>query len=292
MTARLDGLGDLAARFDALLVDQFGVLIDGTGAYDGAPAALARLARSGKRIVVLSNSGKRAGPNAARLAALGFDPDSVVTVLSSGEVAHGLLRARLGRDLPARPRTLLLARDGDTSAVDGLDLPLTDDGAQADLVLLAASRGEEIGLDAYERLLAPAAARRVPCLCTNPDKTMLTARGPAFGAGRIADLYASLGGPVQRIGKPYRAIYDAALAALGDPDPARVVCIGDSPDHDVRGGRDAGLATALVRTGIHAGLADDALAALCRRSGAVPDFILPRFDFAPAAAPAEVQTER
>lgn len=292
MTERLAGLAELAARFDALLVDQFGVLMDGSGAYDGAPAALTRLAELGRRIVVLSNSGKRAAPNAARLAALGFDPGSIVAVLSSGEVAHRLLRARLGRDVPARPRTLLLARDGDTSPVDGLDLPLTDDGAQADLVLLAGSRGEEIALDAYERLLAPAAARGIPCLCTNPDMTMLTARGPAFGAGRIAELYAELGGPVQRIGKPYGAIYDAALAALDDPDPARVVCVGDSPDHDVRGGRDAGLATALVRTGLHAGLADDALAALCRRRGAIPDFILPRFAFVPAAAPAEVPTER
>lgn len=281
MTERLDGLDGLAARFDAFLVDQFGVLMAGTGAYAGAPAALARLAARGRRIVVLSNSGKRAGPNAERLVALGFDRRTFVAVMSSGEVAFERLRAELGRSLPARPATLLLARDGDTSAVDGLGLPLTDDAAAAELVLLTASRGEAIGLDAYRRRLAPAAARGVPCYCTNPDQTMLTDRGPAFGAGRIADLYERMGGPVQRIGKPYPEIYRAALAALGDPAPATVVCVGDSPAHDIRGGQGVGLATALVRGGIHADLTEAELDALCRREAAVPDFVLPRFAFTP-----------
>ena len=41
------------------------------------------------------------------------------------------------------------------------------------------------------------------------------------------------------IGKPYREIYDYALKAIGRPD--RALCIGDSAEHDVGGGRSAGL---------------------------------------------------
>lgn len=268
-------LAALAPRFDAFLVDKFGVLTDGTSAYEGAPEALSALAAAGKQVVVLSNSGKRSAQNVARMERLGFSRDAFLTVTSSGEVGHGVLAAMIGDRLPARPQVLLLTRDDDTSPVDGLDVALTKDAAAADIVLLAASRGDRMTLEAYRDLLSAAARRGTPCLNTNPDLKMMTPDGPTFGAGRIAELYEALGGPVIRVGKPLPAIYRAALAHL--PHGARVLAVGDSPAHDVRGGRDAGLATALVRTGIHAELDDAQRIALCEREGAMPDFIIPRF---------------
>lgn len=281
MTRRLAGLDPLAARFDHFLIDQFGVLLDGSGAYPGAAEALSRLAAMGKRIVLLSNSGRRSGPNAARLQALGFAPDSFLMVLSSGEVAHRALSARIGADLPRGARVLLLTRQaGDRSAIEGLDLSVTDDAAEADLVMITGSRGDEIALERYRHMLAPAAARGVPAICTNPDREMLTPRGTRFGAGRIAEAYEAMGGPVEWIGKPYPAIYAAAAEVLDAPDPGGVLCIGDSPAHDIRGGRAAGHATALVATGIHADLDAEALLAHCAAEDAVPDYLLPRFAFA------------
>jgi ribonucleotide monophosphatase NagD (HAD superfamily) len=67
MTERVKGLGGLTPRFDAFLVDQFGVLLNGSGAYPSAANALAELARRGKRNLVLSNSGERSAENEARL---------------------------------------------------------------------------------------------------------------------------------------------------------------------------------------------------------------------------------
>ena len=274
-------LEQLAERYDAFLIDQFGVLLSGGGAYPGAAQALDWLARQpGKRIVLLSNSGKRAAPNAARLERLGFRRDSFETVLSSGEAAHGLLARRIAAgDISAGARVLLLARDGDLSAIDGLDLRATDDPTQANLILIAGSLGAEIGLDGYRAILSDPAARRVPALCTNPDMTMLTANGPDFGAGRIAELYETMGGTVERIGKPHRLIYDIAREMLGDP--ARVICIGDSPDHDILGAANAGFDSALVRTGIHAGLDDAARLALCDAAGARPTHVTERFALQP-----------
>lgn len=280
MPERVAGLEDLARRFDCFLVDQFGVLLDGTGAYPGAAAALSRLAAMGKRIVLLSNSGKRSGPNEARLDRLGFERNSYLGVMSSGEVAWQMLNNGRFADIPADARTLLISRDGDRSPVEGLALRLVDDASSADLILLSGSEGDVVTLDQYQALLAPAAARGVPCLCTNPDMTMLTAVGQRFGAGRIAELYAELGGPVHYVGKPHPPIYDAALRRLGDPAPTDVVAIGDSPDHDIVGGKTAGIRTGLVRTGLHLSRDEDAIMAHCRDIGAMPDFILPSFAFA------------
>ncbi len=272
-------LDDVAARYDAFLVDQFGVLLDGTGPYPNAPAALARLAATGKPVILLSNSGKRAAPNAARLVSLGFARDSFRLVLSSGEAAWLALDQRIGVSLDRGTRVWLHGRDGDQSQIDGLDLVPVAVPAEAGLLLLAGSRGDEMTLADYEALLRPAAMGAVPMLCTNPDLEMLTPVGVRFGAGRIAECYVAIGGRVEWIGKPHPLIYAEAARLLPGIAPDRVLCIGDSPAHDVAGGRAAGHATALVLTGLCAGLSDADLRAHCKTAGAVPDFVLPSFDF-------------
>lgn len=273
--ATLAGIRDLADRFDVFILDQFGVLHDGVAPYPGAVETLVRLQEVGKRTLLLSNSGKRSAPNEARLAKLGFVPGSWDFFLSSGEVAWLSLRKQLpdGGEL----RCLLIARDGDRSAVEGLPLTLVETGEEADIVLLSASEGDRFDLDHYRWLLQPAAARGARCLCTNPDKIMLTSAGPRFGAGRIAELYAELGGEVTWIGKPFFEIYAAALDMLGNPDPARVVCVGDSIEHDISGGQGAGLRTALVMTGVLETSGQAEREQLFTEHGATPDFLVRTF---------------
>ena len=173
-------------------------------------------------------------------------------------------------------RCLLFARDNDSSAIDGLGLQRTEDGADADLVLISGSEGERFSLDDYRAMLEPAAARGVPAICSNPDRIMLTPVGPRFGAGQIGELYESLGGEVTWVGKPYPDMYRFAFRRIGDP-AARIVAVGDSVEHDIAGGKAAGIATAFIRGGILAEADDAELAELFARYGAVPDTILPRF---------------
>lgn len=268
-------LDELAERYDSFLIDQFGVLHDGEAAYEGAIDALKRLKSAGKRVVLISNSGKRSVPNEERLVALGFARDSFDHVLTSGEVAwHLLADEMIGDTIPAGGKCLLLSRDNGGSAIDGLDLAWADDGTDADVIMLAGSRGDEWEMAVYEQLLAPAAARDVPCICTNPDKTMLSRVGRRFGAGAIAETYARLGGRVTWIGKPYPEIYRAALATLGNPDPRTVCCIGDSIEHDIAGGAGAGLGTAFVNSGIHADADARELAGHFEAYGVTPDFMV------------------
>ncbi|OQM73716.1 TIGR01459 family HAD-type hydrolase [Manganibacter manganicus] len=276
--SRLPGIAALARRYDVFLLDQFGVLHDGAAPYPGAVDCLARLKDEGKRIALISNSGKRSGPNEERLVRLGFAPGSWDHFVSSGEVAWRRLAQMLaGGALSSGARCLLISRDGDRSAVDGLTLRLVPEGSEADVVLLAASEGDRYEIGHYRKLLEPAARRGVPCYCTNPDKIMLTATGRQFGAGRIAELYQELGGKVFWIGKPFAEIYRAALALCGNPQPENVVCVGDSVEHDIAGGQASGLATALVATGILADAGDAELTALFERHDARPDYLLPAF---------------
>src|SRR5690606_35075436 len=153
LPAMLNGLAELAELHDVFLVDQFGVLHDGRKPYPGAVEALSRLKKAGKTVVILSNSGKRARPNETRLAGLGFDPSSWDLFLSSGEAAWRRFAGLAGQPaLKPGTRCLLIARDNDKSAVEGLGFELVD--RDPDLVLISASEGNRVALEAYAELLA------------------------------------------------------------------------------------------------------------------------------------------
>jgi HAD superfamily hydrolase (TIGR01459 family) len=266
----ITGLSAIADHYDLFILDQFGVLHDGSTPYSGVLNGLNELKRRGKQIVILSNSGKRSAENEARLEKLGFSSRPWDRFISSGEIAWQQL-ALSGTS----KHCYLISRDNDRSAVEGLTLSLADTPDQADIILLTASEGDRFDLSYYENLLSRAAHRAVPCLCTNPDRVMLTPSGQKFGAGRIAELYVSMGGQVTFVGKPYPAIYQAALSAMKAPDISRVICIGDSVEHDIVGAAAAGLKSVLVRTGIHAGVSSDELEVEFEHQKAQPDFILP-----------------
>lgn len=273
----ISGLLELVDDHDVFLIDQFGVLRDASGPYPGAPETLSRLKALGKQIIILSNSGKRSAENDARFAALGFAEGSWDLFLTSGEVAWQMM-AEDRTWLPGgKARCLLVSRDNDLSPLSGLALEPCADGALADIVVIAGSESDRFELEHYQKLLEPAARRDVPCLCTNPDTIMLTPAGPRFGAGRIAGLYQELGGSVRFIGKPHADIYRVALRAAGNPDPGRVICLGDSIEHDITGARRAGLRSALVTTGILEGLSDAGREDLYQLHATWPDFILPGF---------------
>lgn len=276
---RLPGVAALARAYDALLVDQFGTLHDGVRPYPGAADALRRLRDAGTGVVLLSNSGKRAARNAERLARMGIGPGLYDRFVTSGEAGWRMLAEGRVPGAPGVRRCLLLSRDGDRSVLDGTPVQ-TAGPAEAELVVIAGSEGERRPLSDYEALLGPLAARGVPALCLNPDRTMLTPDGPAFGAGRIAEAYAALGGAVTWVGKPHPAIYAEALAALGGPAPGRVAGVGDSVEHDVAGARGAGCPAVLLRAGILAGADDAAVEAECAARGVWPDALAEGFVWA------------
>jgi HAD superfamily hydrolase (TIGR01459 family) len=266
-------LRDLIDRYDLFLLDQFGVLHDGGAAYPGAIEALDTLREAGKRIVLVSNSGKRAAANEKRLERLGFSAKQWDRFVSSGEVAWEMLSGTAGR---FGCRCLLLSRDGDHSPIEGLGIELVADAREADFILLAGSRGDELPFSHYSSLLSPAVEAGTPCLCINPDKVMLTPDGAAYGAGSIAEFYAKAGGTVTWIGKPYPEIYASAVRGLAD-SKASIVALGDSVEHDIAGARQFGIASALVRSGIHRGANADELEGLFRKHDARPHCILDSF---------------
>lgn len=264
-TTVLDGIEPLVGRYDGFLVDQFGVLYDGVRPVRGAAEALAILADAGRRTVILSNSGRRAAPNIQRLRRLGFTPDLYTAVVSSGEVAWSGLKDRTDpafTDLGHR--CLLFSRGGDQSTVEGLDVDIARDAEGADFVLLAGLDAHETARTRCREQLERARARGLPVICANPDLVSLEGDRRVDGPGAFAAAHAAAGGEVRYVGKPWPAIYRAALATLDLP-PDRLLAVGDSLGHDIGGAAAFGIDGALVTSGVHAAAfagAPDPLASL------------------------------
>jgi HAD superfamily hydrolase (TIGR01459 family) len=280
-TIQFDALID---RFDVFLLDQFGVLLDEAGAYEGAVTALKMLADAGKQIAVVSNSGKTSMANRMRMATLGIPVGCIDHIVTSGEIGRTHLKQLAGEagDLQIFP----MARGGDTTVLYGIGCQIASRAEDAELIVLSGSEADIHGLEACLKGLRAAAKKGVPCLCLNPDMVMLTADGTAPGAGAIAQGYAQMGGKVTWIGKPHGEIFANAIASVGASDQARVCVIGDSLSHDIAGGNAIDATTVLVRTGIHADAAAHDLPSLFAQHGAKPDFVMDAF------APAHVNLTR
>jgi HAD superfamily hydrolase (TIGR01459 family) len=239
---RLDHLSAVADCFGGILIDQFGVIHDGEKFYPGVLDTLANLDRAKIPVVVMTNSGKRAKANRRRLVTMGLDRSLFVDAMSSGEVAYRHLSATASR------RVYIIGRDGEDYGFDNVEIVANP--RDAELLLILGSNAPRTSLDQYREFFS---GLTIPALCGNPDKLMLTRDGVQPAPGAIAALYEEMGGTVEWIGKPYPLIYQAALSLIGNP--TRALAIGDSAEHDVAGGRKAGLATLRVRTGLSSGLA-------------------------------------
>ena len=268
---RVADVGELAADFDLVALDAWGVLNLGETAVATAPAAVARLRAAGKRLVVLSNSGSRdAEISAARLRRLGFDftAAEIITGLDLAPAALAVLAL-------APPVGFIAGAAAALPALTGGMLALGDDAAAYDRVSGIVFLSSGAWSEARQSLLAASLARRPrPLIVANPDIASPEPEGmaaePGWYAHRIA---AATGAHLVLCGKPFPAIYERMRARHPDVAPERMLCVGDTLHTDILGGRAAGCRALLIEDGFMRGA--DALA-LAQESGIWPDFIAPR----------------
>ncbi|MBN9448016.1 MAG: TIGR01459 family HAD-type hydrolase [Bosea sp.] len=283
------GIGALASRYDGFLLDQWGVLHDGSAPYPKALSCLERIRQAGKTVIILSNSGKPGSENEATLARLGFPRALYDHVVSAGDDARDALMAG-GEPAYREPgrNCLLLVRPGEERLADGLGLTPTDDPDAADFILLMSMEPPAQSVAGWQPLLARAATRGIPMICANPDRHRVHADGRLHEApGLVAQAYESMGGTVHYHGKPHARIYRTCLRLSGIP-AARLLAIGDSLEHDVAGAAAAGIDAAFIAGGIHRGAlrwtaAGEVEPESCRRlfarEGLAPQFALPWFQW-------------
>ena len=274
MTQYLDSLTSVASQFDAIVLDQWGVLHDGVNPYPHANGFLQEMTAQGMRFGVLSNSGKRSGPNAERIASMGFDRGLFEVVMTSGEALWQDMAA--GR-IPEKRFLPIESTPGDAAIfADGLDIAMTEDMAEAEAILLM---GLPDGGDpaAWDADFAHALETGKPVYCSNPDRASPRGADIVISPGALAHAHADKSGRVVFYGKPHRPIFEALESALGTK---RLLMVGDSLEHDIAGGKGAGWHAALIQNGLYAAefAAENSDATLARlmaeKSAPAPDYRL------------------
>jgi arabinose operon protein AraL len=242
------------------LFDLDGTVYLGDRLLPGAAAAIAALRDDGRRVAFLTNKPLQTRNDyAAKLTRLGIaaTPDDVIT--SSLVLARHLARLDPGAPLFVIGEPPLLAE----LRAHGFEVRAD---ARVRWVVIAFDRTFD-----YAKLDTALQASRAGArlIATNPDRTCPTEHGEIPDcAGMTAAVEAVTGCRVEAVvGKPSPLMLQVALASLGLTAPECVI-VGDRIETDIVMGKQLGLATVLVLTGITR--ADDP-----RIAGIGPDLVLP-----------------
>uniref|UniRef100_A0A0D6R9D4 Uncharacterized protein n=1 Tax=Araucaria cunninghamii TaxID=56994 RepID=A0A0D6R9D4_ARACU len=194
----LAGLRDLAqsGQYKAWLLDQFGVLHDGQRPYPGAVATLEQLAHSGAKMVIVSNSSRRAWTTMEKVQKLGFDASLFVGAITSGELTHQNLLRRNDPWFAALGRCCIHMTWSERGAIslEGLGLQIVEHLEDADFILahgteaigLENDRGlKPMKLEELEEILEHAVDRAIPMIVANPDHVTVEARALRVMPGTI-----------------------------------------------------------------------------------------------------------
>ncbi|EDQ86856.1 uncharacterized protein MONBRDRAFT_10570 [Monosiga brevicollis MX1] len=255
----LNSILDLVDRYDVFVLDQYGVIHNGSAPYPHAVEVVQRLRQAGKTVTILSNSSKPAHFAHARLIEWGFG--EVATIVTGGEMVRQGMRNRWSDFAAYGSKYTLMGWDVETDVLADLDQYDQAPIDEADFILLQGinvlSTGSEPApieeVAHWQPHLKAARARNLPIVCANPDKVVVRPDGSqGLCPGTVAAMYEALGGQVHYVGKPHALVYDKTLEQLAGVPKSRIVAVGDSLHHDIEGALKAGLDCVFVTGGVHA----------------------------------------
>ena len=246
----IQGLDEIADRYDVVLSDVWGVIHNGRERFAPACRALSAFAEQRGPVILISNAPRPAADVVPQLDDLGVPRTSWSTLITSGDATRALLADRAPGPVWA------IGPDRDAALYAGLGLELTGPEDAALICVTGPYDDETETAEDYRDRFEAILPRRLPLLCANPD--IVVQRGDRLipCAGALARLYADLGGEVRMAGKPHAPIYDLCIAEaearLGRPvDRRRVLCIGDGIPTDILGANGQDLDVLFVAGGIH-----------------------------------------
>lgn len=252
----------LLTDFDAVLADLDGVVYAGPHAIPGAIEALTALAGVNVKLAYVTNNASRTPAQvAAHLRELGApaDDDQVVSSAQAGA-------ALLAQKFPEGTKVLVTGSTALAQEVQALGMKVVESALDAPDVVIQGFEPTLGWADLAEASYAINAGAL--WIATNTDMTIPRDRGIAPGNGSlVAVVRAAVAHDPLVAGKPEAPLFHTAADRLGATSP---LVVGDRLDTDILGGNNAGMATALVLTGVDSG--ETALRACTAQR---PGFIIP-----------------
>lgn len=246
----IDGLCAIAERYDALICDIWGVVHNGRVPFMATIEALQGFRMARGPVVLLTNAPRPASDVKLQFDRIGVPHDCYDALITSGEGARAELERRASKDAPLRIYNLGPERD--RAVRENLPVMLVE-ADDAEVVLCTGLFDDETeGPEDYRELLQTFLARGLEFLCANPDIIVRRGDKIVYCAGAIAKAYEEMGGTVVYFGKPYRPVFDLALARARSIGPAKSpLFIGDGLGTDIKGANNVGWEALFVAGGVH-----------------------------------------
>jgi HAD superfamily hydrolase (TIGR01459 family) len=253
----------VSGQFEGILLDAYGVFWGGNsvGPLPGAKKAMKQLVESKKIIGILSNSTQPSTKEIEKLRTHGFlENEHFHFFITSGDAAKQVFfQERLPFKTPER-KFWLFGRGHPkhtphTAIFKDTLYTETDQIHEADFIYISIPHinGEDqlhpdIFLDEIKKIKQVV---KIPMVCANPDKFAHEGNPPrqVVRQGSIAKMYEELGGEVFYIGKPSSIGYELSMerfVQFGITDISKILMVGDTPETDIRGANNFGIASALI----------------------------------------------
>jgi HAD superfamily hydrolase (TIGR01459 family) len=285
----LSSIASIAEKYDAFLLDLWGVIHDGQQLYPNVKECLINLHKKDKKIVLLSNAPRRSLIVQQALEAMGISHDMYEAIVTSGETAyHCLAHPESSFFKPRGKKYIYIGLEKDRRILNGLHYEEAEHPEFAQFILLAHSFYDNQPIGELMPILEQCLALGLPLLCINPDKEVVRLGGErVYCAGLIAEKYRMMGGEVIYFGKPHRAVYEACMQVLPGIEKSRIMAIGDGLKTDIEGAKKSGIDCTLVTGGVlkdtvgkpeDKGYADKCKS-LFEQENISPDMVVPVFNW-------------
>lgn len=187
----ISSFAEIASRYDGFILDQYGVMHNGSHSLPGSVECVEKLTEMGKKLIILSNTSSPSETALKKLPKLGFNPDCFVGAVTSGEEAGRHIRETYGSTKdgdavkkciwftwadPAVPKAFI-SKCGNvepTTNIDEADFVITH-GCD---VLRSADGNDNVSLGDYmkggdftviDSVLEKCIKKGLPMVCANPD---------------------------------------------------------------------------------------------------------------------------
>ena len=269
---------EIVDKYDNFIIDQWGVMHNGTTGYKHAIESIYYLEKKNKNLFIISNSSKRSKSSKARLPKLGFKDKSFINILTSGEMIWQVINKQFSQsDINKNCFHIFDKGKEDGLAFrDGLNLSFVDKIDNADFILACTPFTGMQPID-YVPILDKAVSKNLIMYCANPDFETIENNNNQniFCMGTIAEIYKNMGGEVIIKGKPEKDIYIESTSSI-KLDKMKTIAIGDSIFHDIKGANNFDIDSILVKSGIHKDL--QTIKILCKNHQIEPTYIIDNFN--------------
>jgi HAD superfamily hydrolase (TIGR01459 family) len=255
----ITGLEEIYRDYDTFILDQWGVMHNGIKGYLKAIKCIENFFLENKNLIIISNSSKRKKSTLHKLPAFGFNPNHFQEVMTSGEMIWQSLFNESYNETKNLGKNCFHIYDKSKEEGDdffkGIEkFKLVNSVEESDFILGCTPFADLEVLD-YVPILDIAIQCNIPFICANPDFETIEKSindKNIFCIGTIAELYKNMGGEVFLLGKPNIDIYTESTKNIYNFKKSRVLAIGDSLHHDIKGALNFGIDSLLITsTGIH-----------------------------------------